>query len=1054
VHDFVVEQDLTYQVALSAKVKGSHAVPYKQLIAIKWQADYKNASIAGRCSCPVGYNCKHVAAVCFEYQQRLQREVPQLPVDHCLEWLDSLVEDEGDEFNRQEEFLAYIMKWRGAKQEPTVDLQVTKLRKNGDSFTKGRHINIGSIGFAAEYGYGIPSYMQAIDLEIARLLSNLKSFASEPQLKGAVAGLALEKMLRTGRLFWQTLEQPIFMSETRRLLTQWHLDDKHNYQLSLSLMPEAQLIVIDPPYYYDSTTSVMGLVDTAGMSTNQIQKLLKAPPVPEALATQFSQRLVVDYPYLELAPPKPVAIQDLPVCPPIARLTLQGRSSRGSHFHVLKLQFDYDRYTVDAYSPEPITTLPTETGFIRIYRDQALERLCFEPLNRAGFSIFDDPAQHDLLFYMMAESIIDSAQRWQLFLDNVLPLLEQQGWRIETDTSFQLAFQAIDSWDAEIEEGRNDWFEMRFSIDINGQAMPLLPLLMPVLEHYDIGNLPERLTVAVEDHHFVTLPSDKLKPFLRILYEVFGSLQLNDNGSLKVTRFDAAGLATLESHAYGVFSLKGGEALRALGQKLQNFTGIAEAPIPETLQAELRSYQRQGLNWLQFLREYQFGGILADDMGLGKTVQTLSHLLLEKTSGRMSGPCLIIAPTSLMSNWRREAERFTPDLRVLVLQGSDRKQLFDQIVDTDLVLTTYPLLPRDEETLLAQRYYYLILDEAQTVKNPAAKAAKIVRAINAEHRLCLTGTPMENHLGELWTQFDFLMPGFLGDSSLFKRVYRTPIEVHGDGDQRQALAKRVAPFMLRRRKSDVVAELPAKTEIIRAVPLGEKQAMLYESIRLTMEQRVQAAIAEKGLARSHITILDALLKLRQTCCDPRTLPLAEAKKLKESAKLELLMEMLPELLDEGHRILVFSQFTRMLTLIEAELNALNIAYSKLTGQTQKRDEAIQRFKSGEANVFLISLKAGGVGLNLTEADTVIVYDPWWNPAAESQAADRAHRLGQEKPVFVYKLITENTVEEKILAMQARKRSLADGVYNGGKQEHTMALTSDDLSALFQPLTIK
>ena len=257
--------------------------------------------------------------------------------------------------------------------------------------------------------------------------------------------------------------------------------------------------------------------------------------------------------------------------------------------------------------------------------------------------------------------------------------------------------------------------------------------------------------------------------------------------------------------------------------------------------------------------------------------------------------------------------------------------------------------------------------------------------------------------------------------------------------------------MLRRTKQEVANELPLKTEIIRSVPLHAKQAALYESIRLTMEKKVRDAIAEKGLSRSHITILDALLKLRQTCCDPRTLPLKEAQKVKESAKLDLLMEILPEQLEEGRRILIFSQFTRMIALIEDELNARKIAYSKLTGQTRKRDDAIELFKSGEVDVFLISLKAGGVGLNLTEADTVIIYDPWWNPAAESQAADRAHRIGQDKPVFVYKLITENTVEEKIIAMQDRKRALAESIYKDGAKEESLKLTAEDLTALFEPL---
>ncbi len=257
--------------------------------------------------------------------------------------------------------------------------------------------------------------------------------------------------------------------------------------------------------------------------------------------------------------------------------------------------------------------------------------------------------------------------------------------------------------------------------------------------------------------------------------------------------------------------------------------------------------------------------------------------------------------------------------------------------------------------------------------------------------------------------------------------------------------------MLRRTKHEVATELPLKTEIIRSVPLHPKQAALYESIRLTMEQKVRDAIAQKGLSRSHITILDALLKLRQTCCDPRTLPLKEAQKITESAKLDLLMEMLPELLNEGRKILVFSQFTRMLSIIEKTLQAQKIGYTKLTGQTKNRDDAIEEFKNGNVNVFLISLKAGGVGLNLTEADTVIIYDPWWNPAAETQAADRAYRIGQDKPVFVYKLLTENTVEEKILAMQDKKRVLANSIYNAGDEQSQVSLTAEDLALLFEPI---
>jgi SNF2 family DNA or RNA helicase len=310
---------------------------------------------------------------------------------------------------------------------------------------------------------------------------------------------------------------------------------------------------------------------------------------------------------------------------------------------------------------------------------------------------------------------------------------------------------------------------------------------------------------------------------------------------------------------------------------------------------------------------------------------------------------------------------------------------------------------------------------------------------------------MENHLGELWALFDFLMPGFLGDAQRFRRHWRTPIEQHNDPERRQRLARRVAPFLLRRRKQDVLTELPPKTEIVRSVALADDQAALYEGIRLSMEKRVRSAISAQGLARSQITILDALLKLRQACCDPRLLKLPAAERVRGSAKLELLMDLLPEQLEEGRRILLFSQFTSMLGLIEPELDARGIAYAKLTGRTRKRDEVIERFRGGEVDLFLISLKAGGLGLNLVEADTVILYDPWWNPAVEAQAADRAHRIGQDKPVFVYKLLTEQTVEERMLAMQQHKRALADGIYRPGAADGGPAFSAEDIAELFAPI---
>jgi SNF2 family DNA or RNA helicase len=342
----------------------------------------------------------------------------------------------------------------------------------------------------------------------------------------------------------------------------------------------------------------------------------------------------------------------------------------------------------------------------------------------------------------------------------------------------------------------------------------------------------------------------------------------------------------------------------------------------------------------------------------------------------------------------------------------------------------------------------LILDEAQTVKNPAATMAQTVRRLHANQRICLTGTPMENHLGELWALFDFMMPGFLGSQQDFGRRFRTPIEKGGDAELHASLAKRVAPFLLRRTKGEVASDLPPRTEIVETVQMQASQRAVYEAIRLAMHTRVQQAIAEQGLAKSGIVILDALLKMRQACCDPRLLKIATVTKHKAgSAKLDRLLELMTTLLEEGRAILLFSQFTSMLALIQESLAKLGIEYCLLTGETRDRASQIDAFQAGKKKLFLISLKAGGVGLNLTAADTVIHYDPWWNPAVENQATDRAHRIGQTKSVFVHRLITENTIEEKMEVLKARKSALAEGILTGAAA-NALKMTEADIDMLF------
>ncbi|HAU2069855.1 TPA: DEAD/DEAH box helicase, partial [Legionella pneumophila] len=358
---------------------------------------------------------------------------------------------------------------------------------------------------------------------------------------------------------------------------------------------------------------------------------------------------------------------------------------------------------------------------------------------------------------------------------------------------------------------------------------------------------------------------------------------------------------------------------------------------------------------------------------------------------------------------------------------------------------------RDKEKFVGYPFYYLILDEAQFIKNARTKTTQIIQQLKASHRLCLTGTPLENNLSELWSLFHFLMPGLLGDAKQFRLWFRTPIEKYADMGRRDLLAKRVQPFLLRRTKNQVANELPPKTEITRTIELVGAQRDLYEAIRMSMEKKVRDAIARQGLGKSHILLLDALLKLRQVCCDPRLLSMSEAEIAHgTSCKLDALMELLDNLVEEGRRVLVFSQFTSMLKLIEELLIVRQYDYLKLTGQTQNRQALVEQFQQGDTPIFLISLKAGGTGLNLTRADTVIHYDPWWNPSVEDQATDRTHRIGQESPVFVYKLITSGTVEEAILGMQEKKRQLVEGILSTDASR-SMVLSEEDLNQFFMPL---
>ena len=1048
VNNLEIEQESKDFLELHSTVKGSGHRVYEQKIIVDWAYGYTR--IAGNCSCPVEYNCKHVAAACLLFEA----DGASLKNDGnaCFKWLETFCNTTKtkETLDITQDFVAYLLKPSKQTGKLEVELRLTRQLKKG-GMSKGRIIKLDTI----INSYYTPTYMQDSDLEICNLLqANNDLFLHGILLHDELGGIALNRMLRTERCYWQELTRPpLSVGKERPLTTQWQLIADEGSKLSLQIDPTAMLLLTEPTLYLDPEQNTIGTLSGTAYSLAQLEQLLIAPTVPPEMLDTFSHQLAQKVPSTVLPPPKKVDIEEVRGQSPQPCLYLSVVEAGSNRYHAMRLRFAYNTHELPyCLDNEAISNFTDDGKIIRIWRDLEAEDAAPQQLETFGFEGNLDTTSNELFFFAPhKDNPAEGALQWHDFTHETIPLLKEQGWKVDIDPSFNIVFHEAEQWNIEVEEHGSDWFDLRFDIEINEQPLALLPLISQVLNNYGPTQLPETLTLHLGNNQYLNIASEQLKPVIDTLYELYDKKNLQDNGALRMSRFDAGRLNDLDQEGTNNLHWRNGQALRDLGKKLKDFQGIRSVEPPNGLNVTLRDYQLLGLNWLQFLREYNFAGILADDMGLGKTVQTLAHLLLEKEQGRMDKPCLIIAPTSLMSNWRREAELFAPALKVLVLQGPDRHLNFEKIADHDLILSTYPLLARDEEKLLAQEYHALVLDEAQVVKNPKAIAAQVIRKIKTGHRLCLTGTPMENHLGELWALFDFLMPGFLGDLRQFNVLFRTPIEKHGDDERRQQLAQRVAPFMLRRSKAEVAKELPEKTEIIRTVTLDKKQAALYESIRISMEQKVRQAIENQGLSRSHITILDALLKLRQACCDPRLLALTQARAVNESAKLELLMQLLPEMVEEGRKILLFSQFTKMLAHIETELKQHNITYSKLTGQTRNRDAAIEKFKSGNADVFLISLKAGGVGLNLTEADTVIHYDPWWNPAAENQATDRAHRIGQGKAVFVYKLITENSVEEKIIAMQHKKQALAQGVYNKDKQEQDVKLSAEDLQLLFAPM---
>ena len=1071
---------------ITAKTQGTRPDPYAQSLKIS-RSSANGIRIAGACSCPVGRACKHLAAVLIAAQrkellvsrqhdlafQQSSKAPPDLALPTQIQsWLaefgrddEELTEDYPASLRTRVLYVIDAAPGATAVPQLRIDPMTVTLRKDN---------SIGTVKRYAPHQIQTPAkYLRPSDLTILSRLSRRTGYRG-PQADDDPLD-TLRRILGTGRARWETAQGPgLTEGPERQGQITWITRADASQQPTLALDEGLIGVRVPAPWYVDPGAGALGPV-SVDLPNRVVVRLLNAPSVPPESAAEVRAQLSRLLPTAkmpvpaELRPPEPIRETMRPhlrlISGTLPSDPSYGRGSarllgRGLYAVPLaRVSYQYGPIALPR-SRKPMPRIVVQDGTLyEVERDRAAEARVLAGLTGLGFG-----SVHEVVpvYYQHAHTD-DFVLRengpnptWLQIVTQEVPRLRREGWTIDIDEEFPVQVLSADSEiQADLIEGSGiDWLELHLGVVVDGERVDLVPALVRLIARPEAAALVEGpddkpFVLPLPDGRLLSLPMSRIRPTLLALLELWAGGGVDEDGErIGFSRLDAADLAGLEERAGLIW--RGGEALRELGRTLRQSGGMPKAVVPESFQATLRPYQGQGVDWLQFLGAAGLGGVLADDMGLGKTVQTLAHLMIDKAAGRMDQPSLIVCPTSVIPNWTAEARRFAPELSVLALHGAARKASFASIPNYDLVLSTYPLLTRDHEVLSEQSWHAVILDEAQSIKNPNAETTRQALRLKARQRLCLSGTPLQNHLGELWSLFDFLAPGFLGGQKSFKSRFRTPIEKHGDIERQDLLTRRIRPFMLRRTKEQVITELPPKTEIIEPVEMEDNQRAIYEAIRLSMHAKVQAAIAQKGLARSGIIILDALLKMRQACCDPRLLKLKTVAKSKAgSAKLDRLMEMLSIMFAEGRRILLFSQFTEMLALIQGRLEDDGVGFVKLTGDTRDRATPVKRFQGGDVPLFLISLKAGGVGLNLTAADTVIHYDPWWNPAVEDQATDRAHRIGQTRNVFVHRLLTLGTIEEKMEVLKEKKRGIVASVMNA---EHggALSLTAADVEELFAP----
>ncbi|MBD1584674.1 DEAD/DEAH box helicase [Pseudoalteromonas sp. S16_S37] len=949
---------------IDAQIIGNQGNTFSQHISI--DQNPTGVRVDAQCTCSSNPKCRHIAAVLLK-----------LKIEHSggfgesyliNDWFNELEQLQSPKLYEADNVLLFSLEPYG--QELLLSPKISPFRPDGE-YPLGRSLT--------EQQLSSQLAPAGIADEDFRLFTWVRSQNSPGhyELTGTWGYAALQQLLNTNRLYFQNNRTPLSSAHQQSLKFVWQHEMGH-VQLRPQLTNTEQWLLIktDPPYYLDVERMCVGPINSE-LDSGEIAHLQTMPPVAAEQLEQVYQRFAQLYCADVIEPPKGMA--NLAV-----NKRLSNRLSAIDSIDGKRLKLSWDNRA------------KLSKGDLAKQQKRSEQLLL-------GLGMF----YKDGLFCLPVDN--DQAYHW--FNNEVRPQLIDKGWDVdEISTSMPVIEPAVS-----LALRRDKHHHILGKVQFGDKTVLLDWETRPRSALNELANKFQYVKIAEQSYAVDSQTFSKLLS-LKSRFSYYLS-----NSQFKFPLYFAKELFALENITISCDDTR----LLSYLDELQNpreASNIIPASTSQTF--VLRDYQEQGVNWLKFLNRHQLGGILADDMGLGKTLQVIAYFITQHNT-LVNMPSLIVCPTSLVGNWQSEFARFAPHLSLTTVHGSNRDESLAQIHKAKFILTTYPLLKRDLAHYKALEFDSIVLDEAQYIKNESAQISKCVKQLKAQFKLCLSGTPVENNLLELKSLLDFVMPDILGTRQQFKQYFQYPIEKEQNRERAKELHSVITPFILRRTKAQVVQELPDKTELVKELEFSPNQAKLYSSVQQQVEDNLTHLFKEQGVQRSKLMFLDALLKLRQICCHPT---LVDAQNQGESAKFGWLRDHLPIMLEQGRKVIIFSQFTSVLDLIAQQCEQQQLSFTMLTGQTRHRDKAISAFTDGQCNVFLISLKAGGTGLNLTQADTVIHFDPWWNPAVENQATDRAYRIGQDKPVFVYKLIMANSIEQKVFNMQKQKQALVDALF--------------------------